>query len=308
MAPFFSDPDDDELIFTAESARTAQVTATVSADTVWLSAHEAGEANVAVTACDPDGLCASQTMQVTVEAASTASQSDREALEAFYDATGGDAWEDNTNWKTAAALDSWYGVTTGRSDRVTRLELRRNGLTGAVPVALRSLDELEVLQLGGNSLAGPVPSWLGSLSNLQELWLWGNELTGPVPAELGSLTDLRGLDLCCNELTGSIPAALRNLGDLEALSLSWNNLTGPIPDWVSSLDNLVEPLAQWKPTDGSDSDGPGRPVRPAVVGARSQRADARADSCRVGRPDPTSVAVSRRSQPDRPNPNRGWAT
>jgi hypothetical protein len=84
VAPFFADPDDDELVFTAESTRTAQVTAAVSGTTVWLSAHEAGEANVAITACDPDRLCASQTMQVTVDAASTASHSDREVLEAFY--------------------------------------------------------------------------------------------------------------------------------------------------------------------------------------------------------------------------------
>ena len=238
VAAYFTDPDDDELAFAAESSQAAQVTAIVSGDTVWLSANEAGEAAVAVTACDPDRLCADQTMRVTVEPETTASQSDREALEAFYDATGGDAWTDKTNWKTPAPLESWYGVTIGPTDRVTRLELRTNGLTGTIPAALRSLDELEVLSLGGNSLAGPIPPWLGSLSSLEELMLWGNELTGPVPVELGSLTDLRELYLCCNELTGPIPAALRNLGDLEWLSLGWNNLTGPIPTWVASLGNL----------------------------------------------------------------------
>lgn len=238
VAPFFSDPDDDELIFTAESARTAQVAAAVSGDTVWLSAHEAGEANVAVTACDPDGLCAGQTMQVTVVAASSSSQSDREVLEAFYDATGGDAWEDNTNWKTSAALDSWYGVTTDPSGRVTGLRLWENGLTGAIPAALRSLDELEVLNLGGNALAGPIPGWLGSMSNLRGLYFWRNDLTGPIPAELGNLPDLQVLSLCCNELTGQVPDALRELTDLEHLVLSWNNLTGPIPTWVTSLTSL----------------------------------------------------------------------
>ena len=238
VTPFFADPDDDVLVFTAESARTAQVTATVSGDTVWLSAHEAGEANVAVTACDPDGLCAGQTMQVTVDAASSASQSDREALEAFYDATGGDAWDDNTNWKTSAALDSWYGVTTDPSGRVTGLRLWQNGLTGAIPAALRSLDELEILNLGGNALAGPIPGWLGTMSNLRGLYFWSNDLTGPIPAELGNLPNLRVLSLCCNELTGEVPDALRELGDLEELVVSWNNLTGRIPSWVTSLTSL----------------------------------------------------------------------
>ena len=238
VAAYFADPDDDALTYAAESADAARVTAIVSGDTVWLSAHEAGEANVAVTACDPDRRCADQLMPVTVQAEATASESDREALEAFYDATGGDAWADNTNWKTSAALDSWHGVTVGPSGRVTGLQLRENGLTGAIPVALRSLAELEVLSLGGNSLAGPIPGWLGSMSSLRELLFWRNELTGPVPAELGNLRDLRVLNLCCNELTGAVPDAVRELGDLESLVLSWNNLTGPIPTWVTSLASL----------------------------------------------------------------------
>ncbi|MCE2423451.1 MAG: leucine-rich repeat domain-containing protein [Gemmatimonadetes bacterium] len=238
VAGYFADPDDDELAFSAESSQAARVTAIVSGDTVWLSAKEAGEASVAVTACDPDRLCADQIMRVTVQPESTGSQGDREALEAFYDATGGDAWADNTNWKTAAPLESWYGVTVGSSGRITGLSLWENGLSGAIPTALQSLDQLDVLELGGNSLAGPIPGWLGSMSSLRTLSLWGNELAGPVPAELGNLRGLWRLNLCCNDLSGSIPAALRNLGDLKWLWLSWNNLTGPIPNWVVSLGNL----------------------------------------------------------------------
>ena len=238
VAPHFADPDDDALVYTAEPERAAPVAAIVSGDTVWLSANGAGEASVAVTACDPDRLCAHQTMRVTVAPAPSASQNDREALEAFFDAAGGAAWEDNTNWKTAAPLGSWYGVTLGPADRVTRLELGGNGLTGAIPAALVSLDELEVLNLGGNSLTGPIPAWLGNMSRLRDLGLWRNDLSGNIPAELGSLADLRQLRLCCNGLTGSIPAALQNLGDLEWLSLGWNNLSGPIPTWVASLRNL----------------------------------------------------------------------
>ena len=264
VAAYFADPDDDALTYAAESAEAARVTAIVSGNTVWLSAHEAGEASVAVTACDPDGRCADQLMPVTVQAEATASESDREALEAFYDATGGDAWEDNTNWKTSAPLESWHGVTTAPSGRVTRLELWTNGLSGAIPAVLRSLGELEVLNLGGNSLAGPIPGWLGSLSSLQRLSLWSNELTGPVPGELGSLKDLRVLNLCCNELTAAVPDALRGLGDLERLVLSWNNLTGRIPTWVTSLTSLH---SLW--LNGNELTGP----VPAGLGALSELRD-----------------------------------
>ena len=238
VAGYFSDPDDDALRYTALSPLAAPAAAVVSGDTVWLSARSEGETTVSVTACDPDRLCAAQTMQVRVDPASAASPSDREALAAFYDATGGDAWADNTNWKTSAALDSWYGVTTGPSGRVTELRLWRNGLTGAIPAALRSLDQLEVLHFGGNSLAGPIPAWLGSMSSLRALSLWGNQLSGPLSAELGNLQDLRVLNLCCNELTGVIPYTLRAMGDLEELVLSWNDLTGPIPSWVTGLTRL----------------------------------------------------------------------
>ena len=264
VAAYFADPDDDALTYAAESAQAARVTAIVSGDTVWLSSKEAGEATVAVTACDPDRLCADQTMRVTVQPESTASQDDREALEAFYDVTGGDAWEDNTNWKTAAPLESWHGVTVGPSGRVTELELRDNGLTGAIPTALRSLDELEVLNLGRNSLAGPIPGWLGSMSSLRELLFWRNELTGPVPAELGSLQDLRVLSICCNELTGAVPDALQELGDLERLVLSWNNLTGRIPTWVTSLTSLRD---LW--LSGNELTGP----VPTGLGALSELRD-----------------------------------
>ena len=238
VAEYFADPDDDALRYAALSLLAAPAAAVVSGDTVWLSARREGETSVAITACDPDRLCAAQTMQVRVDPGSTASPSDREALEAFYDATGGDAWANGTNWKTAAALDSWYGVTTGPSGRVTGLRLWQNGLTGAIPAALRNLDQLEELNLGGNSLAGPVPAWLGSVSRLRTLSLWGNDLSGPLPAALGNLRNLRVLNLCCNELTGVIPYTLQAIGDLEELVLSWNNLIGPIPNWVTGLTRL----------------------------------------------------------------------
>ena len=252
---YFADPDDDVLLFSAESAQAAQVTAIASGDTVWLSAGEAGEASVTVTACDPDLLCADQMMRVTVRPEGAGASSDREALEAFYDATGGDLWVKNTNWKTAAPLDSWRGVTIGRSGRVTGLRLPENGLTGAVPAALRNLSRLELLDLNWNGLTGPVPAWLGELSRLRFLRLRGNELTGPVPAALGNLQNLRHLYLCCNELTGPVRAALGNLRQLELLDLAWNGLTGPIPSWVTRLANLRYLLLSGNQLSGAVPDG-----------------------------------------------------
>ena len=164
--------------------------------------------------------------------------SDRAALEAIYDATDGASWTDGTNWKTAAPLDTWYGVTTGPNGRVTRLELDENGLTGSLPPALGSLANLERLSLAENELTGPMPGELGNLANLELLYVWQNELTGRVPAWLGNLTRLRWLSLGGNELTGPIPDELGNLANLEVLHLERNELTGPVPAWLGNLTGL----------------------------------------------------------------------
>ena len=166
--------------------------------------------------------------------------SDRAALEALYDATGGPGWTDSTNWKTSAPIGEWFGVTTDAAGRVTRLELPGNGLTGPIPDALGNLVNLGVLNLGGNALTGPIPSELGRLVNLEWLGLWDNELTGPVPAWLGNLTGLRELHLGDNALTGPIPSELGRLVNLEELSLGGNELTGPVPAWLGNLTGLRE--------------------------------------------------------------------
>ena len=163
---------------------------------------------------------------------------DRAALEALYDATGGPGWTNNTNWKSSAPLDQWYGVFTDTAGRVTQLRLARNGLTGSIPDSLGSLVNLEGLYLSENELTGPIPDALGNLTRLRRLGLAFNELTGPIPTELGSLENLEGLELNRNHLTGTIPDALANLVNLEGLYLSLNELTGPIPDALGNLTRL----------------------------------------------------------------------
>ena len=48
----------------------------------------------------------------------TTAGSDRAALVALYNATGGPAWKDSSNWLTAAPLADWFGVAVdGRGAR-----------------------------------------------------------------------------------------------------------------------------------------------------------------------------------------------
>ena len=249
MDAYFTDPDDDPLTYTAASGQAGTVTALASGDTVWLVPGAAGAATVTVTATDPGGLMATQTIAVTVNA-SAGPQNDREVLEVLYDSTGGEHWTNRRNWKTSVSLGEWYGVTADTDGRVTKLDLGGNELTGLIPAALGDLELLQTLNLGGridltsrqwttNALTGPIPDELGRLDNLRSLSLGWNELTGRIPDALGNLANLVRLDLGVNGLTGPIPAALGRLSNLVWLDLGGNELTGRIPEALGNLSNLV---------------------------------------------------------------------
>ena len=68
VASNFNDPDGDALTYSAATSDAAVASATVSGSTVAVTGVGAGTANITVTATDPGGLNATQTMGVTVEA------------------------------------------------------------------------------------------------------------------------------------------------------------------------------------------------------------------------------------------------
>ncbi len=175
-----------------------------------------------------------------LSAPATAQVDERAVLEAFYDATGGDNWTNNTNWKDDSTdIGEWFGVGVDRSGRVISLELSSNGLTGSIPPELGRLADLRLLHLGFNSLTGSIPSQLGDLARLESLALSFNSLAGSIPDSLGGLSNLFQLFLSSNSLTGSIPPELGGLDGLLSLDLSSNDLTGTIPRSLGELSNLV---------------------------------------------------------------------
>ena len=163
---------------------------------------------------------------------------DRAALAALYNATGGANWTNDTKWLSNEALSEWRGVTTDATGRVTRLNLSENELSGAIPAELGNLTNLWKLDLSENELSGAIPAELGNLTNLQALSLLGNGLSGAIPAELGNLVNLHTLYLSENRLSGAIPAELGNLTNLEVLYLYENELSGAIPAELGNLTSL----------------------------------------------------------------------
>ena len=211
-----------------------------------------------VTAVSPD------TATVTIVDPGNEGMTDREVLELLYEATGGPEWNDRTNWLSEAPLGQWFGVGTDGNGRVLSLELRGNGLSGAIPPVLRQLADLERLNFSGNQLGGAIPAELASLSNLQSLNLDRNKLIGAIPMELGALPHLQQLDIGGNQLSGPIPPELGSLANLQSLVLRYNQLTGTIPPELGSLANL-----QGLYLDGNQLSGPIPPELAGLTRLRS---------------------------------------
>ena len=201
---------------------------------------DAGEGTATITATAGG---ASGTTAITV------ASSDRAALVALYNATGGANWVNNENWLTDKPLREWYGVDTDASRRVVSIYLDgrfdsgtgrfvSHGLTGEMPTELGDLTSLTILSLASNDLSGDIPVALGRLASLEQLSLGDNQLTGGIPAELGDLASLTILSLASNDLSGEIPAELGQLASLEQLSLGDNQLTGEIPAELGGLASL----------------------------------------------------------------------
>ena len=129
---------------------------------------------------------------------------DRAALVALYNATGGANWTNNAGWLSDEPLDDWYGVTTDASGRVTRLVLNVNWLSGSIPAELGNLNNLTYLHLGGNQLSGEIPPELDNLADTLTQWqLAGNQFSGCVPEGLAAVQnsdlDSLGLEVCATQ-------------------------------------------------------------------------------------------------------------
>ena len=282
-----TDPDDNTLTYTLGGVDAASFAIDPSTGQLTTNAALDREAqasySVTVTATDPSGATAEIEVAITVTvteveydctsgnavadaAGNPGLVADCEALLKSRDRLAGDA---SLNWAEDTAITEWDGVRLGGTpQRVTRLYLVRQGLTGTMPADLGSLSALTGLYLHRNELTGPIPSQLGELSSLVHLTLhrnrlsgevpaalgdltaltflslYRNNLVGAIPAELGGLTSLRWLYLHSNKsgdgggLSGPIPATFRNLGSLERLLLYGNSLSGAIPAELGRLPNL----------------------------------------------------------------------
>jgi len=161
-----------------------------TANSLTVDSTEAGTYYCEITNYDfPDLVLSSDTENVySVPLTNGVTTKDYDALIALYDATNGDNWTQNTDWKTTEPVDSWYGISVSGAH-----------ITG--------------IDLSSNQLSDSIPAELGNLSYLQSLYLNGNQLT--------SLPDLSAL-VNLDSLGTAVQNNFLDFGDLETSGIRWN--------------------------------------------------------------------------------------
>lgn len=171
----------------------------------------------------------------------TVIKSDSLALVKIYKETNGELWKENTNWLTGPVY-SWEGVRI-KNERVTRLYLQGNNLSGTLSPAFTDLTGLIRLYINGNpELSGELPPEISRLQNLKRIRMHGNSLIGKIPSEISEISGLQQLLLSGNQLSGVIPPEVSKLKYLSELDLSDNRLTGDIPSSLGEMDYRLQRL------------------------------------------------------------------
>ncbi|GLU00025.1 hypothetical protein SLE2022_174210 [Rubroshorea leprosula] len=133
------------------------------------------------------------------------------------------------------------------------LRLRKNLVSGYIPLELCSFSQLQILDLADNNLIGRIPPCFGKfpiMVNATQLinrmderyWYWPHLMVVMKGRYIEYISKpLRfesSIDLSRNNLMESIPDELIFLKDLHNLNLSWNHLSGKIPEKIGQMENL----------------------------------------------------------------------
>ena len=159
----FSDPDGDALTYSAASSDAGVATASVSGNNVTITPVAEGSATVTVTATDPDGLSANQSIAVTVEAANQAPEAVG-TIDAQTLAVGGDpaAVDVADNFSdpdgdelaySAASSDEAVAIVAAEGSMVTITPVAEGSAT--VTVTATDPDGLSAEQTIAVSVQGP---------------------------------------------------------------------------------------------------------------------------------------------------------
>lgn len=156
--------------------------------------------------------------------------SDRDILVALYEATGGENWVNNTNWCTDAPLSEWYGIEATADGKVTDIDLRNNGLTGAMD--LKGLLSLEGFVCDNNQVTSID---LSGCYNLRHLNCYDNLNLTSIDASNCLLL----YEVWCNGNTNLTSLTLSNCISLQKINVHENKLTALDVSDLINLEGLI---------------------------------------------------------------------
>lgn len=136
----------------------------------------------------------------------------------------------------------WTGVGCDtRSQRVTRIQIGNNEVSGTLTSDLNSLSSLTVLDVMVNNLTGKIPS-LAGLNSLERVFVNDNGFTWIDADFFTGLSSLQYVNLGNNPLRPwEIPTSLTHANSLLVFSASNCSLSGKIPEflWYVTFYNLA---------------------------------------------------------------------
>ena len=232
VGSYFSDPDGDQLTYTATSQPADVVAVTTSGSgTVTIFGLDVGTGTVTVTARDPGRLNATQSFNVTVT----------ERPVGVCDRTA----------QVRDAILALVGVTECASVTLSQLAgikslvVSDSGLSGLQEGDFELLPGLTVLHLGSNQLSQLPQAVFSDLDGLQSLNLSNNSLQGLPAGVFSGLSSLIDLEMHGNHLSRLPDGAFSGLSRLRVLGLDANRLSQLSQDIFSGLSNL-ESLDLWQ--------------------------------------------------------------
>ncbi len=112
----------------------------------------------------------------------------RGALETLYNALNGRNWARQRNWKSTSDIGTWQGITCDAEGYVTKINLRRNCLTGTLPEVFAAFPRCKKILLNNGSIESDTE----------------NFLTGPLPQSMLTYIETTLFDLrYCNFKTST---------------------------------------------------------------------------------------------------------
>ena len=165
-------------------------------------------------------------------------QYETDALMAFFHATDGPNWTNNTGWGIDPVVGNWAGVTVV-DGHVTRLNLSANAKTLSGPGApfLAALSELTYLDLYLTGVTGSI-SGFNVLVKLTSLNLTLTGVTGSISG-FNSLVNLNYLSLQNTGITiDTTPVFVRTNGSLYISEPTWGTVESPTQVTLNIVANL----------------------------------------------------------------------